>query len=398
MGLHQRSTVLQIKNKEERGLATRVFWCIYVLDRRWSFGTSLSFALSDDDLDPELPEPGQDYEYLQCMVHYGRLCTGVWKSMMSAKATATPMPQETVLDYDTKTLAWMESIPPHLRLQHPRHGTAPRPQPVVLQRLRALLYLRGNHTRILIYRHHLLSPTRIKADPRSVWLVVEIAQDVIEVLVHLNATSNIYRRQQSAFNYFLLSALAVVFLAVCHNPTVYAEPCRESFYAAVKLVRDFSRHSKASRRLWDSIKGLLPRLQTLGLRGADDGRGGQISRSTPRSDSILHGQEMNMGQPLSFTHASPHGSNDGQGFNQAVQQGQLPMQNIEGDMEARTDPSGSTPNMFQMSNDLISLFNAIEQGQQFPPDMGMYQGDQMYSDGTLMGEPGEISRRFQGLL
>jgi hypothetical protein len=27
------------------------------LDRRWSFGTSLSFALVDRDIDPELPEP-----------------------------------------------------------------------------------------------------------------------------------------------------------------------------------------------------------------------------------------------------------------------------------------------------------------------------------------------------
>ena len=35
----------------------RTFWCIYALDRRWSFGTSLSFALQEDDIDPELPEP-----------------------------------------------------------------------------------------------------------------------------------------------------------------------------------------------------------------------------------------------------------------------------------------------------------------------------------------------------
>jgi regulator of sirC expression with transglutaminase-like and TPR domain len=38
-------------------MAARVFWVIYVLDRRWSFGTSLSFALVDRDIDPELPEP-----------------------------------------------------------------------------------------------------------------------------------------------------------------------------------------------------------------------------------------------------------------------------------------------------------------------------------------------------
>lgn len=58
MGLHRKSTLLQtFKDPEERLLGTRVFWCIYVLDRRWSFGTSLPFALIDGDIDPELPEP-----------------------------------------------------------------------------------------------------------------------------------------------------------------------------------------------------------------------------------------------------------------------------------------------------------------------------------------------------
>jgi hypothetical protein len=41
----------------QRREAIRVFWCIYVLDRRWSFGTSLPFALHDRDIEPELPEP-----------------------------------------------------------------------------------------------------------------------------------------------------------------------------------------------------------------------------------------------------------------------------------------------------------------------------------------------------
>lgn len=58
MGLHQNlSLVENFPDERERGLAVRVFWCVYVLDRRWSFGTSLSFALIDRDIDPDLPEP-----------------------------------------------------------------------------------------------------------------------------------------------------------------------------------------------------------------------------------------------------------------------------------------------------------------------------------------------------
>lgn len=51
---------------EKRGLAVRVFWCVYVLDRRWSFGTSLSFALADRDIDPNLPEPVSDDSMFIC--------------------------------------------------------------------------------------------------------------------------------------------------------------------------------------------------------------------------------------------------------------------------------------------------------------------------------------------
>lgn len=58
MGLHRRDSLFDnFKDRKSRTLATRVFWCVYVLDRRWSFGTSLSFALVDRDIDPELPEP-----------------------------------------------------------------------------------------------------------------------------------------------------------------------------------------------------------------------------------------------------------------------------------------------------------------------------------------------------
>lgn len=69
-----------------------------------------------------------------------------------------------------------------------------------------------------------------------------------------------------------------------------------------------------------------------------------------------------------------------------------------GDMDGGSDLSGTTPNMFQVSNDLINLFNVMEQGRQLPTDMNMYQHSQIYGDENYMGESGEISRRFQGLI
>jgi hypothetical protein len=70
MGLHRKVTLLEkFSDGPQRSMATRVFWCIYVLDRRWSFGTSLSFALIDRDIDPELPEPVSLVLSSSCISH-----------------------------------------------------------------------------------------------------------------------------------------------------------------------------------------------------------------------------------------------------------------------------------------------------------------------------------------
>lgn len=334
------------------------------------------------------------------MVGYGRLSSKLWDALMLFGPSSYTIHEETATSLDSMTQEWLETIPAHLRLRHPRLGLGSRTQPRVLHRLRALLYLRGNHTRILIYRHHLLSARCIKADLGSAWLVVEIARDSVQVLVHLNATSDIYRRQQSAFNYFLLSALAVIFLAVCHEPAIFAEACRETFYAAVNLVKGFSRQSKVSRRLWDSIKGLLPRLRRLGMRGADD-QPQQIGASIQQSGAARV-------SPGSANNNTDARHNDrlahAPGYVEHLDQqnldyyggSDLGMQVPLGTTLASNDgTSGLTPNLFQVGNDLMTLFSVIEQNQQLPDDFRPY----IYpGSDTMMHEEGDMWRRFPGLI
>lgn len=58
LGLHRGETFLKrMSNNAERYHATVVFWSIYVLDRRWSFGTGRPFVLQDCDIDPGLLTP-----------------------------------------------------------------------------------------------------------------------------------------------------------------------------------------------------------------------------------------------------------------------------------------------------------------------------------------------------
>ena len=58
MGLHRKEILAKtLLSTEERFQACKLFWSIYVLDRRWSFGTGMPFAIQDADIDPTLHEP-----------------------------------------------------------------------------------------------------------------------------------------------------------------------------------------------------------------------------------------------------------------------------------------------------------------------------------------------------
>lgn len=58
LGLHRQDALFKtVTDEGERSRVTKLFWSIYVLDRRWSFGTGMPFALQDADIDPNLPEP-----------------------------------------------------------------------------------------------------------------------------------------------------------------------------------------------------------------------------------------------------------------------------------------------------------------------------------------------------
>ena len=56
LGLHRREAYDSMA-EEDRDAAMLLFWAIYSLDRRWSFGTGMPFALQDSDIDAELPRP-----------------------------------------------------------------------------------------------------------------------------------------------------------------------------------------------------------------------------------------------------------------------------------------------------------------------------------------------------
>ncbi|KAF2740003.1 hypothetical protein EJ04DRAFT_456614 [Polyplosphaeria fusca] len=272
LGLHRRETYETVFTvPEERAAAIRTFWSVYVLDRRWSFGTGMPFALQDTDIDPNLPKPDESTPYLNAMIGYSHIGSKVWRSIGNADASQNNMNKEDISFLDFQILNWHRSIPETLKYVHPESGREVDPPPRGIHRLQVALYLRANQMRILIYRPVLHSATCIMENVEPAHTVVKVAKDTIRILTYVNQTSDIYRTQQTMFNYFLISALAVLFLAVAHAPAEFSSQCRDEFYMALELVRGLSSNSYVSKRLWKTIRMLKevgPRLG-LNLRNVD---------------------------------------------------------------------------------------------------------------------------------
>ncbi|KAK4194152.1 putative fungal-specific transcription factor domain protein [Triangularia verruculosa] len=381
MGLHRRQTLISLPNQREREEALAVFWCVYELDRRWSLGTGLSFAIVDRDVDPELPEPPPAMAYLQCLADYARLCSKVWDALPQFGSTCISTSPALLLDHQIQD--WCASIPTQFRLSsHFYPGMSPSSSELdhralapsrATRNVRTMLYIRGNHLRSLVNRHHVISSSAISANTQQARLVVDIARDSIQVIVTLSKETDIYARQQPGYNHYLVSALAIVLLATCHAPQLFAATCRQDFSDAVNLVRGFSETSIAGHRLWKSMSGLVSAVSALGL-----------------------GTEINQTYHIGDEYQIP------------------PFQQIENQFDAGMrdlfDPSfyktAAQPDMGHVSTDLMGLYDAVWHGNTVgtAPDLLHDHGSMdeaiasLVSSGSIGPENDAISRYFLGLI
>lgn len=295
------------------------------------------------------------------MVSCNRISSKIWYSGLGSEGT-TDVRRDEIGYLDYQVLQWYKQVPESLKFypfDSPKHGEQASRG---LRRLRVLLYLRMNQLRILIYRPVLHSLTSIAEDRGHAQTVVDVAKDTVRLLTRLNQTSDIYRTQQITFNYFLVAALAVLFLAVCHAPTEFNRQVRDEFYMALDLINGFSTKSYVSKRLWKTIKGLRTIGEKLGV----------------------------MTRPFGSDSDDPHST-------AAVAMAGLaghPMDDVSvyGSMNGVHELGNSPLNGLQMSHELTNLFEAVGGSSNFMPS----------SSGTAsmngyVGHAGEIHNTGEGL-
>ncbi|KAE8376506.1 fungal-specific transcription factor domain-containing protein [Aspergillus bertholletiae] len=362
LGLHRRDALAKsFPNEDQWPEVIKIFWATYSLDRRWSLGTGLPFVIQDEDIDPNLPEPDSSLPYLRCMISYNRISSKIWYSGLGSEGT-TDIRRDEIGYLDYQILQWYKHVPDALKfypVQSPKHGESVNRG---LRRLRVLLYLRMNQLRILIYRPVLHSAASISEDKGHAQTVVDVAKDTVRVLTRLNQTSDIYRTQQITFNYFLVAALAVLFLAVCHAPAEFNRQVRDEFYMALDLVNGFSTKSYVSKRLWKAIKGLRKIGEKLGV----------------------------LVRPFGSDSNDPHST-------AAVAMAGLAGHPIEdlsvyGPMNGVNELGNSPLNGLQMSHELTTLFEAVG-------GFGNFIASSTAQDGMsgFVGPDGEIQNTGEGL-
>lgn len=366
LGLHRSETYEAMQDESERTETILLFWSIYSLDRRWSFGTGMPFALQDADIDPNLPKPEDRSPYLTAMIQYSAIGSKVWRTVA---AGSTQINQEEMNYLDYQVIQWHRQIPAHLRFEHPsqagRLSTPISPAPSRAgHRLRILLYLRANQMRILIYRSVLHSAISTLQHREQAQTAVDVSKDTIRVLTHINQTSDLYRTQQVLFNAFLMSALAVLFLSVSHAPAIFAENVREEFYMALDLVRGFSKGSWIGKRLWKTISVLKEVGPKLGLRTDDHDHNQQ-----PRTGTTEGEMDPSRSAAVAMAGLAGHNVDEIALFN--------------GHSSSWSTGSGATTSPGKMANDLTSLFEAAG-GLQAMGNAGL---NGLTGDGVYSGEP-----------
>ncbi|KAH8664391.1 fungal-specific transcription factor domain-containing protein [Xylariales sp. PMI_506] len=401
LGLHRwRSVQENYPDPEHRSQAIRVFWCVYVLDRRWSFGTGLSFALIDRDIDPQLPQPPSDLKYFRCLVAHGKLCSKVWDAIPQYGSPTDAIPPDVVLTLDTEIQTWFSHIPEDLQLAFAQLGnpSAQEAKSWSPQHPSYLLYLRGNYLRSLIHRHYVLSTSAINENSAKASLAVDIARDSIQILVRLSDGSKLYKRHWVAYNYFLVSAISILLLAVCNAPAQFAQRCRGDFFKAIALVRKSSRLSLQGRRLWSSLRDLIPRLRHLGLAKESTHARDTTQSAAPGPYDISLGvtnvpHSHHNSQPNPISHNTQSHVAD-------------PLHTSSIDrwpaMDFSTEFNDSTPDMSRMGDDLLGIFDVFGRRYVDWSDVGDvygqghaadFQGDIPFPEDTA----DEISRHFMGL-
>jgi hypothetical protein len=151
------------------------------------------------------------------MIRYTRIGERAWELLTKSTnngrgGTCANQQSRTSLEaldfYQYQLDQWQRSIPEELHLNH---AFADDTRSTLLL---TVLHLRANQMRSVMIRPFLYADINIVVQLGKSHAAIDVASDTIQTIADLHARSDIYRWQQALFNYFLVSALGVVYALI----------------------------------------------------------------------------------------------------------------------------------------------------------------------------------------
>ncbi|KAI5459327.1 hypothetical protein BGZ63DRAFT_426613 [Mariannaea sp. PMI_226] len=239
-------------------IGEKVYWTVYTLDRRWSFGTGMPFAVQDSDITqhPGFIEDSLSSSYLKNMVAYCNIASEVRRSVLDA-SIKQPTVSESTRDFlNFRVVQWQRNLPSQLQFRGVGDKLDESKESRGEYKMRLVLYLRANQMRTLIYRKLAVQAERNNFSPSSANIMGQIAQDTLRILIDLARETTIYHTQHKTFNHFLETALSSLLLVMCCPGVTQTVSCLGDVIEAIELVQQLSTQSPITRRLGDKLQGI----------------------------------------------------------------------------------------------------------------------------------------------
>ena len=186
------------------------------------------------------------------MVDYSKLTSKVWRVVMDAELSwKDNLESLSYLDYQVQQ--WSNLLPIDLRLNGTLENEVASLGETRLM-LKAILRLRASQLRIILRKPHLLSREKIAQNVEAVEVVVDLARDTVQHIYALHRIPGVYKKHRSAFDSFLVSAVAVFCLVTCYAPDTFYSKVHHDFVIALEIVKGFLTTSISAQRLWKTIR------------------------------------------------------------------------------------------------------------------------------------------------
>ncbi|KAJ4327902.1 hypothetical protein N0V84_001713 [Fusarium piperis] len=282
-------------------MSPEFYWSVYTLDRRWSFGTGLPFAVQDSDVRyrPSLKDNSLSSSYLKSMVAYCEIASEVQKSILETPQTIISGSKRDFLNF--RVVQWQQNLPQGLYFS----GIDDKFDLVKEKRgeykMRLALYLRANQMRIIIHRKFMARSELDVINATEANVMASITRDSIRVLLQLARDTDIYIAQQKTFNHFLETALSSLLLIMCSTEDLKRFSYLSDVVEALELVEQLASQSAIMQNMWCKMQSIKEAIKDIQAKLPDDG-----STYCGKADMELHEADVLAQMMLSADAAIPN--------------------------------------------------------------------------------------------